>query len=270
MSNKISIMVKRLNLATRAFGAEPVQPDVAALAEWIAEHRGRTADIITYQLHQSLAPQASAGIMSPCAGGKFYHDRIRQSITGITDNRAVGELHLDSPAIIEDAAGIVVQKRGAECAMPAPHVLGIEDAYYEDGDEWSDAICGTYKALMRAMRDTGVAGHVLVCDIMDDAELAALARQKCFFFQPEPDRESLAALMEYQHRVAVGKDHLSTLIDLTNEYTLKKVFIIDPDQKAIELARSHLDPDQIVAGGYCTGDCTEYWKDLVTKAVYVR
>ncbi|MDD1689326.1 MAG: hypothetical protein LUQ66_01540 [Methanoregula sp.] len=270
MSNKISTMVKRLKLETRAFGAEPGQPDVTALAAWIAEHRGRMADITTYRLDQSLAPQVSAGIMSPCAGGKFYRDRILECITGIEDTKAIGELHLDTMAIIEDAAGIVVQKRGAECAMPAPHVLGIEDAYYEDGDEWSDAICGMYKALMRAMRDTGVAGHVLVCDTMDDAELAALARQKVFFFQPEPDRESLAALLEYQHQTAVGKEYLSTLIDLTNEYTLKKVFIIDPDPAAIELARSQLDPDQIVAGGYCTSDSTGYWKDLITKAVYVR
>ena len=123
-------MVKRHKLATRAFGAEPGLPDVAGLAEWIAEHRGTTADIITYRLDQSLAPQIAAGIMTPCAGGKFYADRIRQCITGINDNKAVGELHVDTPAIIEDAAGIVVQKKGAWCAIPAPHLLGITDAYY--------------------------------------------------------------------------------------------------------------------------------------------
>ncbi|MDD1693360.1 MAG: hypothetical protein LUQ71_01420, partial [Methanoregula sp.] len=76
MSNKISTMAKRLKLATRAFGAEPGQPDVAALAEWITEHRGRMADIVTYKLDQSLAPQVSTGIVLPCAGGKFYADRI--------------------------------------------------------------------------------------------------------------------------------------------------------------------------------------------------
>ena len=40
--------------------------------------------------------------------------------------------------------------------------------------------------------------------------------------------------------------------------------------QSINLACSHLDPDQIVAGGYCTEDCGEYWKDLVTAAVYER
>jgi hypothetical protein len=261
-------MVKRRKLATRAFGAEPGLPDVAGLAAWITEHRGREADIVTYQLDQSLAPQVTAAIGSPCAGGKFYADRIRQCIAGIRDNKAVGELHINPPAIIEDAAGIVVQRKGAWCAIPAPHVLGIEDAHYGDGEEWSAAIGDAYRTIMRTMRDTGVAGHVLIADRLDDAELASLAGQKSFFFAPAPDRESLAALMEYQQQVAVGKDKLRTLFDLTNEYPLRKVFIIDPDPAAIRLALTHLDPDQVVAGGYCTNKNGEYWNDLVSSAEY--
>ena len=185
-------------------------------------------------------------------------------------NPGTGELHLDSSAIIEDAAGIVVQKKGAWCAIPAPHVLGLRDEYYHDAAEWSDAICGMYRALMRAMRDTGVPAHVLICDTMQVTELTALANQKAFFFSPENGREQLAKLMEFQHQVAVGKDQLQTVFDLTDEYTLRKIFIIDPDPAAITLARSHLDPDQIVAGGYCTEDCGEYWKTIVAHAVYER
>ena len=270
MSNKISIMAKRLNLATRAFGAEPGVPDVAGLAEWIAEHKGRQADITTYRLDRSLAPQATAGIGTCCAGGMFLADRILASLSGVDGRKAVGEIHPDTHEIIEDAAGIVVQKRGAWCAMPAPHVLGLEDSFYDDVDEWDYAICGAYRTLMRAMRDVGVAGHVLICDNMEDAELAALARQKVFFFQPKSDREGLAGLLEYQHQVAVGKEQLETLFDLTNEYTLRKVFIIDPDAKAIGLARTHMDPDQIVAAGYCLDECDTYWKDLVARAVCER
>jgi hypothetical protein len=260
-------MAKRRNLATRAFGAEPGKPDVAGLAEWIREHRGRVADIITYQLDQSLAPQVSAEIGSPCAGGKFYADRIRQCITGIMDNKAVGEIHIDTPGIIEDAAGIVVQKKGAWCAIPAPHVLGIGDAYYQDKDEWNAAICEAYGTIMRAMRDTGVAGHVLIADRMEDNELASLAWQKAFFFAP--GCKDLAALMEYQKQVAVGKDQLQMLFDLMNEYPVRKIFILDPDPASIGHALSHLDPDQVVAGGYCSKDCGEYWKDLVSSAEYI-
>jgi hypothetical protein len=262
-------MVKRRKLATRAFGAEPDLPDVAGLAAWITEHRGREADIVTYRLDQSLAPQVTAAIGSPCAGGKFYADRIRQCIAGIRDNKAIGELHIDTPAIIEDAAGIVVQRKGAWCAIPAPRVLGIEDAHYGDVEEWSAAICDAYRTIMRTMRDTGVAGHVLIADRMDDAELASLAGPKTFFFAPAADRENLAILMEYQQQVAVGKDQLRTLFDLTNEYPLRKVFIIDPDPAAVRLALTHLDPDLVVAGGYCTKESGEYWKDLVSSAEYI-
>jgi hypothetical protein len=261
-------MAKRRKLATRAFGAEPGKPDVAGLAEWIAEHRGRVADIITYRLDQSLTPQVSAEIGSACAGGKFYADRIRQCITGIKDNKAVGELHVDTLAIIEDAAGIVVQKKGAWCAIPAPHVLGIVDAYYHDKDEWNAAICEAYSTIMRAMRDMGVAGHVLIAERMDDTEMASLAWQKVIFFSPSPDREALADLMEYQKQVAVGKDQLPSLFDLMNEYSVRKIFILDPDPASIRLALSHLDPDQVVAGGYCINGSKSYWQDLADSAIY--
>jgi hypothetical protein len=263
-------MAKRLKLATRAFGAEPGVPDVAGLAEWIAEHKGRQADITTFQLDRSLAPQVPAGIETPCAGGRFYADRIRQSITGITDNRATGELHPDLPAVIEDAAAIVVQKKGAWCAMPAPHVLGIVDVFYDDADEWSDALCGIYQTLMRAMRDTGVAGHILICDTLQDAELAALARQKVFFFSPDPDREMLSGMLEYQSRVAVRADQLETLFDLMNEFTVKEVFLLDPDENTIERTRNHFDPDQVIGAGYCTEACDTYWNDVVAHSVYAR
>jgi hypothetical protein len=263
-------MAKRRILATRAFGAEPGLPEAAGLAEWVAGHRGRIADIITYRLDQSLAPQVDAGIMTPCAGGKFYADRIRQVMGGIRNNEAVGELHVDTSAIVEDAAGIVVQKKDAWCAIPAPRLLGIGDAYYQDRDEWNAAICTAYSTIMRAMRDTGVAGHVLIADRMDDAELASLAGQKTFFFAPAPGREDLACLMEYQKQVAVGKEQLPVLFDLMNEYSVRKIFILDPDPASIKRALSHLDPDQVVAGGYCTKECGEYWETLVAAAFYER
>jgi hypothetical protein len=105
---------------------------------------------------------------------------------------------------------------------------------------------------------------------MDYAELASLARQNVFFFAPAPDREDLATLMEFQRQVAIGKDHLQMVFDLMNEYTLQKLFITSPDRESINLALDHLDPDQVVAGGYCTDDCGEYWKTLVADAFYER
>lgn len=261
-------MVKRHKLATRAFGAEPGVPDITALAAWIAEHRGTTADIITYRLDQSLAPQIEAGIMTACAGGKFYADRILASLCCVEDRKATGELHVESAAIVEDAAGIVVEKKGTWCAIPAPHLLKIVDKYYYDESEWSTAICGAYRTIMRSMRDSGIAGHILLCETMDDAELLSFTGQKVFFFQPEPDRENLARLMAHQRQIAVRKNHLKTVFNLTDEHPLQKIFIIDPDPVSVNLALSQLDPDQVVAGGYCLKDCSEYWKALGENAAY--
>ena len=261
-------MVKRLKLATRALGAEPGMPDVIALAAWIAANRGTAADIITYLLDQSLEPQVSAGIVSPCAGGRFYKTRIMQCLSGVESGKATGEISLDSHAISEDAAGIVVQKKGAWCALPAPHVLGIADTYYDDEYEWNDAITSSYRSLMRSMRDVGISGHVLICDTMSEPEIASLVRQNVFFFQPKADRESLVCLLEHQRQIAVGRDQLGTVLDLSSEYDPRKIIIIDPDQESIGLALSSFDPDQVSVGGYCTGLCEGYWKNLVDVAVY--
>ena len=263
-------MAKLHKLTTRAFGAEPGIPDVAKLTEWIAEHRGTMADLTTYQLNQSLAPQLEAGIGHSCAGGKFYADRIRASLLGVADGRVTDEIAVHTDALIEDAAGIVVQKRNCWCALPAPHVLGLVDNYYCDDEEWSDALTGAYLSLMRAMRDIGIAGHVLISDQSDEMEITALAALKVFFFQPDADKKSLECLMERQRQIAVRPKQLETVFGLSDEYDLRKILIVDADAAAITLALSHLDPDQVSVGGYCQDENEEYWKNLVDAAVYTR
>ena len=261
-------MAKWQNLVTRALGAEPGRPDVPALAAWISGHRGTPSDIITYQLDKSLLPQLTAGITSPCAGGKFYRDRIMTCLLGVDDGKAAAEISLDPNEITQDAAGIVAQKKGAWCALPAPHLLGVTDAYYDDEEEWNDALAGIYRILMRSMRDVGISGHVLICDTIQEPEIVSLIRQNVFFFMPEPDRDDLAFLMEHQPQLAVGRDQLDTLLDLASEYDVRKIIIVDPDYASITRALSCLDPDQVSAGGYCTDLCEDYWKNLVQSATY--
>ncbi len=261
-------MKKRLKLATRAFGAEPGKPDIAVLAAWVAENRKTPADIITFLLDQSLAPQVSAGVLEPCAGGRFYKNRIMGSLLGVANGKATDETGLDSRAISEDAAKIVIQKKGAWAAMPAPHLLNISDMYYHDEYEWNDAITGIYRTIMRSMRDAGISGHVLICDTLPEPEMASLSHQKVFFFQPKSDRASLASLLEYQHQIAVSRKHLDTVLDLTNEFDIRKLIIIDPDEDSFSRALSCLDPDHVSAGGYCLDQCETYWKKLVETAFY--
>jgi hypothetical protein len=263
-------MAKLHKLTTRAFGAEPGTPDVARLSAWIAEHRGTMADLTTFRLSRSFGPQLEAGIGHPCAGGKFCADRIRSSLYGVAGTRVFEEITVHTEALIEDAAGIVVQKRNSWCALPAPHLLGLTDSYYCDDEEWSDALTDAYGTIMRAMRDIGIAGHVLIADTADAMEIVALAGQKVFFFQPDADRSNLERLLEHQRQIAVRPKQLETVFDLMNEYDLRKIFIVDADNEAINRALSRLDPDQVSVGGYCRDENGEYWKNLVDSAVYTR
>jgi hypothetical protein len=261
-------MKKRLKLATRAFGAEPGRPDIAVLAEWIAANRGTVADIITYLLDGSITPQVFAGIQAPCAGGRFYKKRIMGSLIGVKDGTAIDEIGLDPRTVSQDAAKIIIRKKGAWMAMPAPRLLGINDEYYHDQAEWHDAIAGAYRIIMRSMRDAGINGHVLISDLLSEPEITALSHQKVFFFQPNTDRAGLCCLLEHQQEVVVNKKTLDIVLDLNNEFDIRRVIIIDPDEESISRALSCLDPDHISAGGYCTDRCETYWKNLVETAVY--
>lgn len=261
-------MIKRRPLQTRGFGAEPGVPDIPELALWVAGNRGNIGDLISYQLNRSLAPQVTAGISIPCAGGKFYRDRILECLGGIQDTRAVDEISVDDTAAVEDAARIAAQKTGVWCALPAPHDLGIADAYYHDDEEWHNALSGAYRSLMRSMRDAGIFGHVLICGQIIEADVSALSRQKVFFFQPEPDLESLRSLMEYQKKIAIKKQYLDAVFDLVNEYELQQLIIVDADDESIAVSLSHLDPDQVMVGGYCNGGAENYWDSVVESAYY--
>jgi hypothetical protein len=190
-------------------------------------------------------------------------------LTGVDDGKATAEISLDLRAIQKDAAGITSQKKGAWFALPAPHLLGITDIFYDDEEEWNDALTTIYRTLMRSMRDTGIIGHVLICDFVQEPEVASLVRQNVFFFQPDPSRDDLACLMEHQHQAAVGRAKLDTLLDLTGEYDVRKIILVDPDAASISRALTCLDPDQVIVGGYCMGSCEDYWKNLVESGMYM-
>jgi hypothetical protein len=122
-------MVKQRTLPTRAFGTEPEVPDIPVLAEWVAKNLGKSGDLISFYLDQSLSVQLSSKITIPCAGGLFYKDRIMDSLTGIDRKTAVDEIAIKTEAVTKDARGIVSQKKNVWCAFPAPHALGITDSY---------------------------------------------------------------------------------------------------------------------------------------------
>lgn len=264
------VIVKRRPLPTRALGTEPNSPDIPALAAWVAERRevNEAGDLTTYQITQALAPQLGAGITAPCAGGIFYKTRLLSSFTGIEERIIIGETEVVGSEIIADCMELACMKKRVWCALPAPHILSISDSYYGDEDEAAIAVAGLYRSAMRSMRDAGIGGHILICNRTDDAELSTLSRRNVFFFHPDPNPSDIGLLLEYQNRVAVPGSDLPAVFGLSSEYDLNQVIILNADVGSITLALSHMDPDQIVIGGYCTGPSETYWKEIADNAFY--
>ena len=259
---------KQRQLRSLAFGSEPEKPDVPLLAAWVAERRGTQGDLTSFLLAQALLPELEAGVTLPSAGGKFYRDRLTGCFLGLDQQTAVSEIGITADPVIADAIELSAISRGVIIAMPAPHLLGFTDNYYHDKDEWAGALTGAYRSLMRSMRDAGCGGHVLVCDRILEDETAALAKKKVFFFHPAPEKEDLEVLLERQSTVAVQKQDIGMALDLADEYNLLGIAIIDPDEASIRAALARLDPENVSAGGYCSGECPSYWKSLVASAVY--
>jgi len=259
---------KLRTLPVRAFGAEPANPDIPSLADWVAERRGTQGDILSFLLEKSLVPQKEAGVTVPCAGGRFCRERVLASLIGLEGQAVTGEIGVDPGAYIADTADAGAIVKGVALALPAPNLIGLDDRYYNDEDEFRIAISGAYRILMRASRDAGCSGHVLLCDRIEEPEIAALAGKKVFFFHPAPARHDLEVLLEYQQRVAVRKEDVGTVLSLTSEYDIAGFVIIDPDSAAIRSMLLHEDPEKVSAGGYCTTGCPDYWKSLVDSAVY--
>ncbi|HON81504.1 MAG TPA: hypothetical protein PLN56_04840 [Methanoregulaceae archaeon] len=259
-------MGKRLSFPTRSFGSDAVLPDLALLTAWVAERRGREGDLISFLLERALRPQLDAGISLPCAGGSFYSDRWRQAINGIEDGVVTGELECRAEDVARDAEDLIRVRRGLFVAIPGPHLLGLQDRYYQDRGEAGEALFSVYRSLMREQRDAGVDGHVLFCERVHRPELEALARRKVFFFPKSMTRKSLSLLLEYQQTIAVWPSGLSLLSGLIDDYEVHRVVLLNPDAQDFRQALQLMDPDQIFCGGYCRESCDEYWTSLVKSA----
>lgn len=259
-------MAKTHTFRTVSLGSEPEPPDVQSVAEWVGLQRGSDADLASYLLESSLSPQVEAGVDTPCAGGIFYNRRIMESLSGIRSGDVTGELGSDPTLLQADARRVLSFHRGTRVGLPAPHILGISDSYYSDEEEVDAALCRQYRLLLRAMRDEGIPGHVILAERAVEIEIEQLAGKKVFFFLKEPDAESLSLLLEYQRSVAVKTDHLAILRDLWEEHEISSLLLLDPGEGDIREILGFLDPDRIQVGGYCSGEGPDYWEGLVRSA----
>jgi hypothetical protein len=268
--NTMITVGKRIVFSTRSFGSDTPPPDPSILAGWVREHRGRSADLISYFLEEGLVPQVEADVTLPCAGGRFYRRRWQDALTGIEDSVITAEPGCDATQLVADAVDLGRIRKNLRVAIPAPHVLALKDQYFKDSDEADHSLSAVYGDMMRAMRDAGIAGHIVCGERAIPEELAALAGKKVFFFSRDQTARSLSSLLEHQAAVAVRPSALPTLEELMGEYDVQTIILLDPGELDLRQALTIKDQDQLICGGYCRESCDSYWRDLVEKAMIRR
>lgn len=255
-------MAVRRRLETRGFGGEAPIPPLSRLAERLSERPGIEADLSTFRLLESLRPQLAAGIGTVAAGGWFYGERWRGAIGG-TRHGALREAPYPMPdALAMDARAIASEVRAPFASMPAPSALGLADRHFGDMAEANAAIRDVYGSLMRAMRDAGVAGHVLLASSPSYEDIEDLASPLTLFYCPDPDPDAMAVLLEHQRPCILPGRRVAELIELIDQFGRRPVYLVDPDEGEIAAALEALDPDHLRLGGFCPGDCDAYWQRL--------
>lgn len=262
-------MGKRVSFPTRSFGSDAPVPEPGALAEWVGAHRGRSGDLITYQLEEGLQHQLDAGVSYPCAGGRFYRDRLLDSLIGVEGTVMTGEMGWDAVPLVHDIDDLNTMGKNLWLSVPSPLDLGLTDQYFHDPEEAIHSLFSAYRGVMRAMRDGGITGHVLLNEKPSGEELEALAGRNVIFFSKDQKKESLALLLEHQSAIAVRPSALGLIGDLMNEYEVLKIILIDAEKEDIRKALELKDPDSLFCGGYCHDSCGQYWKSIVENASIV-
>jgi hypothetical protein len=252
----------------RSYGSEVPEPQPQHLAGWIEKRKGTGGDLTSYLLEESLEPQE--GVDLPCTGGRMYRARVLESIGGLEGEALVREPSAETALVEEDARWGASRRKGLLFCLPAPHLLGIRDAYYHGRAEFCEGLSGSYRQILRAMRDAGAWGHVLLGEQVNEEELEHLAGPRTLFFYPELTEDDLSLILEFQGTVAVPRGLLPDALDLIDDYDRRHLSILDGRGEDLRAALEHLDPDRVSLGGYCTEDCRRYWKDLVDRAVIPR
>lgn len=259
-------MAKKLVFETVSLGSEPQVPDAGTLAEWVASQRGRKGDILSYFLETGLKPQKDAGVIHPCAGGICYGDRVRESLIGLSGGEITGELGILPDYFTDDCVRIREISGTCRVALPAPHQISFTDRYYHDQEELSAALISQYHRIFRMMRDCGISGNVLHCTQALPEELESLAGKHVFFHVESLQVESMAAILEYQHALALKPEDIPKLSEVRDEFTIDRVIILDPVARDLRGLLNSFDADRVQVGGYWTTGNMDYWDSLVESS----
>jgi hypothetical protein len=103
---------------------------------------------------------------------------------------------------------------------------------------------------------------VLIVQSPEDAELEDLASPFATFYCPDPGPVAIGILLEHQRPFALPGKRVGELADLVDQYGTRPVYLMDPTEEEIAAGLEVLDPDHLLIGGFCPGECDAYWHRL--------
>ena len=228
------------------------KPKAVDVAKWISKIKGNTADIITYNLSNSLTVQKPYA-EEPSAGGEFYTPRIKD-VLGF-DEKVTQDFLLDSEPIHNDLRAVKIKNCGF--AVPAFSSLNLVDAYYKDLEEFFAAGAEAYKFISRELRDNGAVRIILHAECPDDLELETLRGRKYLWNVSDTELERV---LEFSRDIVIGFEAADRLEELLDCYQIRNIYIRDAESEALKTALKYFDKEYIFTSGY--GDGEEYWKNL--------
>ncbi len=252
-------MAKKIRFKTISLGSEPDQPDIDELTRFIRAMKGRQADLITYHLIRSLEGQTEAKISSPAGGGLFMQSRFDDALTCSPDGCQVNTSGFEEDALVMTKVAGPVRS-----VLPSP---GLLPGSPEPTDEETCAeFCYAYAKVLRSMRDKNITGHILHANDVSPIETEILSSQKIMFVIPEGSTIVQSNLLEVQTTIALTSSRVRFLDELIDQYDVRNLILIEPDEEGFKGALKHLDPDQILVGGYGKGEGKQYWKHIAESA----
>ncbi|HJJ29332.1 MAG TPA: hypothetical protein O0X70_08090 [Methanocorpusculum sp.] len=236
-----------------SLGSEkPDAPAAAELSKWIADQRGKTADLTSFELETTLAKQGE-NVSEPCAAGGFYADRMKKAL-GITGDRLPEECTLSFDEISADLDRLLKIRRQFRCALP---LSCIKPAAFSD--EAQENYAAALKSLCRFMRDRGAAGHVFCGEPAET--ILEFARGPKYIWVCEA--EDFETLLETTSTLVCTAADIKLVEELNETYLIRKVLVKDADRTAMERLLETFDADRLCCAGIAPAlEPGDYWKSL--------
>ncbi|HJJ90149.1 MAG TPA: hypothetical protein O0Y05_03840 [Methanocorpusculum sp.] len=260
--------MRNLSFRVRSLGSEkPVVSEIGVLDDWIQQHVGIAADLITWEMETTLRAQVS-DVRYPAAGGMWYGNRILAAFPNVSEKRIFCEFDLHMDDIFADCMAAGKIQKGVWWSVPSPQELNLIDDYFEDEAIAFEEVVNAMTRLFRFMRDMGAVGHILLYNDVPDP----IDQEQFFgkhFLRYVPDA-FLEELLEIQRDLILSADAVSRIPELLDCYSIRHVYVTDPTVEALIEVCHLVDPEDVFCAGIAPRMIQEaYWRHLSNLRVCV-